>query len=101
HTRSKRDWSSDVCSSDLVVISDIYMPKMSGWSLLEKVRAKDKDVPVILITGHGDVPMAIEAVKKGAFYFIEKPVDPQSLLNQIAEAIHLRKEQLLSKAQQV
>ncbi|MFU2135191.1 sigma-54-dependent transcriptional regulator [Gallibacterium anatis] len=84
-----------------VVISDIYMPKMSGWSLLEKVRAKDKDVPVILITGHGDVPMAIEAVKKGAFYFIEKPVDPQSLLNQIAEAIHLRKEQLLSKARQV
>ena len=51
-----------------VVISDIYMPKMSGWSLLEKVRAKDKDVPVILITGHGDVPMAIEAVKSILFY---------------------------------
>ena len=84
-----------------IVISDIYMPQMSGWTLLEKVREKDKDVPVILITGHGDVPMAIEAVKKGAFYFIEKPVDPQSLLNQVSEAINLRKKQLLSKEWQI
>ncbi|EFX90488.1 acetoacetate metabolism regulatory protein AtoC [Actinobacillus ureae] len=46
-----------------IVVSDIYMPQMPGWQLLEQIHAKDKQLPVILITGHGDVPMAIEAMQ--------------------------------------
>ncbi|MDU8924440.1 sigma-54 dependent transcriptional regulator [Pasteurellaceae bacterium LIM206] len=74
-----------------VVVSDIYMPQMSGWELLEAVQKQDPYLPMILITGHGDVPMAIEAVKKGAFYFIEKPIQPALLLQQIEQALAQRR----------
>lgn len=80
-----------------IVVSDIYMPQMSGWQLLEQIHAKDKQLPVILITGHGDVPMAIEAMQKGAFYFIEKPVRPEKFLQQVAQACEQRQTQLATK----
>ena len=80
-----------------VVVSDIYMPQLSGWQLLERLHEKDKNLPVILITGHGDVPMAIDAMQKGAFYFIEKPVDPERLLQQIDLALTQRQTQLALK----
>ncbi|WP_018652684.1 sigma-54-dependent transcriptional regulator [Actinobacillus capsulatus] len=80
-----------------IVVSDIYMPQMSGWQLLEQIHAKDKQLPVILITGHGDVPMAIEAMQKGAFYFIEKPVRPEQLLQQVVQACEQRQTQLATK----
>ncbi|MGF7452691.1 sigma-54-dependent transcriptional regulator [Pasteurella bettyae] len=80
-----------------VVVSDIYMPQMSGWTLLEKIHHQDKHLPVILITGHGDVPMAIEAMQKGAFYFIEKPVNPEHLLQQVERALIQREKQLSVK----
>ncbi|MDG2962896.1 sigma-54-dependent transcriptional regulator [Exercitatus varius] len=80
-----------------VVVSDIYMPQLSGWQLLERLHEKDKNLPVILITGHGDVPMAIDAMQKGAFYFIEKPVDPERLLQQIDLALTQRQAQLALK----
>lgn len=80
-----------------IVVSDIYMPQMSGWELLEQIHQKDKHLPVILITGHGDVPMAIEAMRKGAFYFIEKPVKPEQLLYQVEQASLQRQTQLATK----
>lgn len=80
-----------------VVISDIYMPNRSGWELLEQIRQKDPHLPVILITGHGDVPMAIEAMQKGAFYFIEKPVQPEILLARLQQAFEQRQSYLAQK----
>ena len=55
-----------------VIISDIKMPGMDGIKLLKKLMVQDNQLPVILITGHGDVPMAVEAMRLGAFDFLEK-----------------------------
>ena len=63
-----------------VVISDIRMPGMDGMTLLKRLLAQDNSLPVILITGHGDVPMAVEAMRLGAFDFLEKPFDPEKLV---------------------
>jgi FixJ family two-component response regulator len=62
-----------------IVISDIRMPGMDGMTLLKRLVAMDAGLPVVLITGHGDVPMAVEAMRLGAFDFLEKPFDPDHL----------------------
>ncbi len=64
---------------DGVVISDIRMPGMDGMALLRRLQSIDPGLPVILMTGHGDVPMAVEAMRIGAFDFVEKPFDPERL----------------------
>ncbi len=56
-----------------VVVSDIRMPGMDGMALLREVRRRDPDLPVILITGHGDISTAVEAMREGAWDFLEKP----------------------------
>ena len=72
------------------VLADIRMPEMSGMVLLERILAADPDLPVILITGHGDINMAVEAVKKGAYHFLQKPVDEDIILATLARAIERR-----------
>ena len=72
------------------VLADIRMPEMSGMVLLERILAVDPDLPVILITGHGDINMAVEAVKKGAYHFLQKPVDEDIILATLARAIERR-----------
>ncbi len=62
------------------VITDIRMPDIDGITLLRRLRESGNTVPVIVITGHGDVPMAVEAMKLGAADFFEKPFDDESLL---------------------
>jgi signal transduction histidine kinase len=69
------------------LVLDVRMPGMSGLKLQDELVERDIDMPVILITGHGDMPMAVEAVKKGAFDFLEKPVGDQVLLEKIQEAL--------------
>ncbi len=69
------------------VVLDVRMPGMSGLELQEKLVADDVSVPVIMLTGHGDVPMAVRAVKAGAFDFIEKPFNDQVLLDRIQQAL--------------
>jgi two-component system response regulator FixJ len=69
------------------VVSDIRMPGMSGLELLRELKARDAPVPLILITGHGDIAMAVQAIKQGAFEFIEKPFDDERLTETIAQAI--------------
>jgi FixJ family two-component response regulator len=69
------------------VLLDIRMPGMTGTALHEELRRRHVRVPVIFITGHGDIPMAVDAMKKGAFDFIEKPFDDEQLLSQVLAAL--------------
>lgn len=66
---------------DGVVISDVKMPLVDGMAVLDGVREIDSEIPVILVTGHGDVAMAVAAMKKGAYDFLEKPFSPERLLD--------------------
>ena len=62
-----------------IVISDIKMPGMDGMQFLKKLMGTDSSLPVIMITGHGDVPMAVEAMRVGAYDFLEKPFNPDRM----------------------
>ncbi len=70
------------------------MPDLDGMSLMQHLHARDKHFPVILITGHGDIPLAVEAMKKGAFEFLTKPFSPEKLLEIIKLAQAKRMQQL-------
>ncbi|MCY1482996.1 C4-dicarboxylate transport transcriptional regulatory protein DctD [compost metagenome] len=74
-----------------VVLSDVRMPGMDGLALLERLQQLDRDLPVILLTGHGDVPMAVEAMRQGAYDFLEKPFSPQTLLERLQRALDKRR----------
>jgi two-component system response regulator FixJ len=69
------------------VVSDVRLPGMSGIDLQRVLRAEIKDLPVILITGHGDIAMAVTAMKEGAFDFVEKPYDAERLIAGIEKAL--------------
>jgi two-component system C4-dicarboxylate transport response regulator DctD len=73
-----------------VVVSDIRMPGLDGMTLLTRVRDIDADVPVILVTGHGDVQLAVRAMREGAYDFIEKPFSGQQLADVVARALDRR-----------
>lgn len=75
------------------LVLDIRMPGMGGLELQETLRDRDCLLPIIFITGHGDIPMAVEAMQKGAFDFIQKPFRDQELLDRIQDAIKTEKEQ--------
>ncbi len=70
-----------------VVLCDIKMQEMDGMEVLDKILEQPKDVPVIMISGHGDIEIAVEAIKKGAFDFLEKPLDLNRLLITIRNAL--------------
>ena len=70
-----------------VVLCDIKMQEMDGMEVLEKIFEQPRDVPVIMISGHGDIETAVEAIKKGAFDFLEKPLDLNRLLITIRNAL--------------
>src|SRR6476469_3956435 len=70
-----------------VVLCDIKMPKLDGIEFLSKVSTINPDVPIIMISGHGNIETAVEAVKKGAFDFISKPPDLNRLLITIRNAM--------------
>ena len=69
------------------LVLDVRMPGMSGMELLENLSAYPLRPPVIIITGHGDVPMAVRAIKYGALDFIQKPFNDQELLDRIQQAL--------------
>ncbi len=73
-----------------VVLSDIRMPGKDGFALLEHSRKVDPDLPVILLTGEGDVPMAVRGMSGGAFDFLEKPCNPSDLLAVVGKALKTR-----------
>lgn len=76
---------------DGVVISDVKMSGMDGLALLDAVQEIDPDIPVILITGHGDVPMAVDALKRGAYDFLEKPFEPERLVEIAGRGLEKRR----------
>jgi FixJ family two-component response regulator len=71
------------------LLLDIRMPGMDGIELQETMAARQIRIPIIFITGHGDIPMAVRAIKKGACDFIEKPFDNSALLKRIESALKL------------
>ena len=81
-----------------VVVSDIRMPGMDGMAFLKKLMGQDSGLPVILITGHGDVPMAVEAMRVGAFDFLEKPFNPDRMTDLAKKATQARRQTLDNRA---
>ncbi len=81
-----------------VVITDIKMPGMDGMQLLKRLMSVDSALPVIMITGHGDVPMAVEAMRVGAFDFLEKPFNPERMTELAKKATNKRRMTLDSRA---
>ncbi len=69
------------------LLLDVRMPGMSGIELFDRLRALNCRLPVIFLTGHGDVPMAVQALKDGAFDFIEKPYDDNALVDKVVAAL--------------
>ena len=74
-----------------VVISDIRLPGKDGMTLLKELQDIDADLPVILITGHGDIALAVQAMKSGAYDFIEKPFSPDFLVDSVRRALDKRR----------
>ncbi|MQY51259.1 response regulator transcription factor [Rhodocyclus tenuis] len=69
------------------IVLDIRMSGMSGPEMFDQLRERGSLTPVIFLTGHGDVPMAVAAIKKGAFDFVEKPFNDNELVNRVVDAL--------------
>ena len=81
------------------VVSDVRMPGMSGLELVGHLKTRGFNWPIVLITGHGDIDMAVSAIKLGAFDFIEKPFDEARLLASIKDAVERYRVQISSAAE--
>jgi two-component system, LuxR family, response regulator TtrR len=79
------------------VVADVRMPGMSGSELQEEIKRRGWPVPIILITGHGDVPMAVASIKKGAYDFIEKPFNDEAICSIVRAALASTTNPLLAK----
>lgn len=81
------------------VVLDVRLPDLSGLNLQEKLAEADIDLPVIFITGHGDIPMTVRAMKAGALEFLTKPLNEQQLLDAMQRGIDKHRRQLMRRAQ--
>lgn len=77
--------------SEAIVVSDVRMPQQDGFDLIAAVRTIDKDIPIVLMTGHGDIPMALRAMRGGVWDFLEKPADPVHLIETVRRALDHRR----------
>ncbi len=74
-----------------VVVSDVRMPRMDGLTLFRRLKKIDPDLPVLLITGHGDIAMAVDAIREGAYDFLAKPYPMERLLGTVRHALEKRR----------
>jgi two-component system response regulator TtrR len=79
------------------LILDVRMPEMSGLELQERLEQLGSPLPIIFVTGHGDVPMAVDALQRGACDFIEKPFNNEDLLSRIHRALALEQQQAVRR----
>jgi FixJ family two-component response regulator len=82
------------------LVLDIRMPGMSGMELQQELNRRGAILPVLFITGHGDVPLAVEAMQNGAFDFLQKPFRDQDLIDRVHKALELDRETRTGMAQQ-
>jgi two-component system C4-dicarboxylate transport response regulator DctD len=83
---SAREALSKLTTEDAVLVTDVKMPETDGIELLRIAVQQDSDRPVVLLTGHGDIAMAVEAMRSGAYDFVEKPFEPDHLVETIRRA---------------
>ncbi len=81
----------DICTPEIqgCLVLDVRLPGMSGLQLQSRLREQGVEIPIIIITGHGDVPMAVRALQGGALHFLEKPFRDQEVLDCVQEALEL------------
>lgn len=79
------------------ILLDIRMPGMDGLTALRELQSRECPLPVIMVTAHGDVPVAIEAMKSGAFDFVEKPINTRQVLASVEQAIGISQRNILDR----
>lgn len=98
---SPNEFLKKIPSSPGCLLLDIRMPLMSGLELQDELHKRRVDIPIVFMTGHGDITMAVEAMKKGAIDFIEKPFKDQVLLDAVNKALQKTREVSGQKRQKV
>jgi len=81
------------------IVLDLRMPQMNGLEVIEQLRARNVETPIIMISGHGDIPAAVAAIKAGAVDFLEKPYPASALMDSIRRGIERDSEQRTSSAE--
>jgi len=76
-----------ICEGPSCIVLDMKMPEFSGFELQEELNKKGYSLPIVFVTGHGDIPMGVKAMKNGAIDFLTKPFDETDLLNAVQEAL--------------
>jgi len=76
-----------ICEDPSCLVLDMKMPELSGFDLQQELKQKNYALPIVFITGHGDIPMSVKAIKTGAIDFLTKPFDEDDLLSAIQEAL--------------
>lgn len=80
------------------VVSDVRMPGLDGIDLLKRLKQDHRALPIVVMTGHGDIPLAVEAMKLGAIDFLEKPFEDERLLNAITTALSRTADEMKTEA---
>ena len=86
---SASDFLKEPFLPDSCLITDIRMPEMDGLELQEEITKRGLDLPLVVMTGHGDVPLAVRAMKAGALDFVEKPFDDEMILASVKRALEI------------
>lgn len=84
-----KDFLNEPVPPDSCLITDIRMPEMDGLQLQQEINKRGLDLPLVVMTGHGDVPLAVRAMKAGALDFVEKPFDDELMLASVRRALQI------------
>jgi len=86
---SAKDFLKEPVAPESCLITDIRMPEMDGLELQQEITKRGLDLPLVVMTGHGDVPLAVRAMKAGALDFVEKPFDDEIMLASVRRALQI------------